>query len=446
MVPVSRADRGRSKLGRLAAFTLLSVGALGLAGLIGLGCGPEQVQGECIGGVIVDGKCEGKCTPDKCIDQNTCVKNRCLLLCTSHEQCFEDGRQSCLPAKEDDTDRDVLVCQPGGRPAGMGASCLGAGCSDWLACPDGGGCSASQCDEQDSACALDQAACEGVDGCTAGKCPDGSECRVGCQADCAPWLDCEGKGPEDVNAYCTLRDCASDDDCLAGFHCGVVRAPHDICGPVCQGDPGVCAGGPKDGQACKSDGECQKGNDALCGTTAEPCRTPGQGGESTFEGSVCLLRRSCLMRGPGDVCQSDVDCSRIPDQRCASLGGETRCAQVCEADPDCLPDAACDAEQGACLPRFGAWVGTGGFCEPCVTDEDCGASGTSVACVSTPDGRACFDFAYPDECTSDADCPLSPGGLHGACLDEGEQIGPADPRYHRCSLPISQETGQPACW
>jgi hypothetical protein len=443
---VPGSGRKRSIAGRLLALSL-AASALCFAGSLGLGCGPEKVEGECIGGVVVNGVCEGKCTPDKCIQQNTCVGNRCLLLCASHAECHPDGEQSCLPAKEDDSGKDVLVCQPGGKPVGMGASCLGEGCSDWLACPDGGGCSASQCGGDPGACALDEAACGGTDGCAAGKCPDGSACRVGCAADCAPWLTCEGTSAEDANAYCTLRDCASDDDCIAGFHCGVVRAPHDVCGPVCQGDPGVCAGGPRDGQPCGGDGECQKGNDALCGQTAEPCKTPGQGGGSYFEGSVCLLRRSCLKRGPGDACQSDADCSRIPGQVCASAGGETRCAQACSTDFDCLPDSACDAAQGACLPRFGAWVGTGGFCEPCVTDEDCGEVGTSRACVLIPGtGRACFDVAYPDECASDADCPVSPSGLHGACLDEGEEIGPADPLYHRCSLPISAETGKPTCW
>lgn len=448
LVSPSRSGQKRVKPGRFAALAL-ALGALSLAGSLGLGCGPEKHTGACIGGVVVDGVCEGKCTPDKCLDENTCVGNRCVLLCAAHAECFEDGAQSCAPATEDDTGEEVLVCQSSGKPTGIGAACLGAdGCADWLACPDGTGCSASQCGGDPGACARDDAACEGVEGCAAGKCPDGAECRVGCAAECTPWLECQGTGVGDVNAYCTARDCDADDDCIAGYHCGVVRAPHDICGPVCQGDPGAktCAGGPRDGQPCESDGACQKGNDTLCGTTTEACKTPGQDG-GYFEGSQCLLRRSCLKRGPGDACQLDVDCSRNPGQKCAAAAGETRCAQACSSDAECLLDAACDPEQGACLPRFGGWVGAGGFCEPCVTDEDCGKNGTSVACAPIPGaGGACFDYAYPDPCTADVDCPLSPGGLHGACLDEGEGYAAGDPLYQRCSLPISAETGDPTCW
>ena len=35
---------------------------------------------ECVGGVLVDGICQGKCEPDLCKDQNTCVDNQCKLL------------------------------------------------------------------------------------------------------------------------------------------------------------------------------------------------------------------------------------------------------------------------------------------------------------------------------------------------------------------------------
>lgn len=438
----------RSLAARLTPFVLAAF-ALVFAGSLGLACDPAEDLGECVGGIIIDGVCEGKCSPEKCKEQNTCVDNRCLLVCASHGECQVDGVQSCAPAKEDDTGADILVCQASGKPLGLGASCLStSGCEDLLACPDGGGCSAAQCDGDPAACARDEAACEGASGCTAGKCPGGDTCRVGCETDCSPWLSCEGVA-EDPNAYCTLRDCASDDDCIAGFHCGVVRAPHDVCGPVCAGPEGEkkCAGGPLDGATCESDSACQKGNDSLCGQTAEPCKTPGQGSGSFFEGSVCLLRRSCLERGPGDVCQSDVDCSRNEGQKCVAAAGETRCAPACASDLECQSDASCDVAQGACVPRFGAWVGTGQFCEPCVNDEDCGSAGSSVACLQIQGGgRACFDQSHPDVCTTDDECPMSPGGLHGVCLDEGEGISPGNPLYDRCSFPVSAGTGKPTCW
>jgi hypothetical protein len=447
MTPLSRPVSRRISI----RFRLLSVSlaAAALAGLaaVGLACRDfGNAQGTCIGGVLRDGVCEGKCTPDKCIEQNTCVDNRCALLCASHGDCLADGVQSCLPAKEDGSGADILVCQPSGRPAGMGASCFsGTECAALLACPDGGGCRADQCGGQPDACVPDGAACEGKEGCTAGKCPNGDACRVGCAEDCAPWLECEAAGEGDVDAYCTRRDCETDDDCIAGFYCGVVRTPFDVCGPSCEG--GTCTGGDLSGQPCDSDPPCQKGNDALCGETSEPCKAPGEGGATFFEGSRCLLRRSCLKRGPAVPCATDTDCSRSAGQQCAELGGERRCTAACVSDFECQSDAACDLEEGACIPRFGAWIGKGGFCEPCVSDEDCGTNGTTVACAQLlGGGRACFDFSYPTECTTDADCPLSPGGVHGACLDEGEAYTPDSPLYHRCSLPIDPDTKKASCW
>lgn len=430
----------------------LAIGALLGAGLLGLAC--DSAPGgydPCVGGVIINGVCEGKCIPDRCKDQNTCVGNRCLLVCAGHDECYHDGSQSCAPAKEDDTGKDILVCQSGGKPAGMGASCVeGTECAAFLACPDGAGCKADQCGGDTSACALDEAACKGAAGCTIGKCPNGDVCRVDCLKECGPWLECQALAEGDADAYCTERDCAADGDCLAGFYCGVVRSPYDICGPTCVDSGGGelrCAGGNHDGELCPDDKFCEKGNDSLCGKTKEPCKEADKAGATFFEGSVCLLRRSCLERGPGSPCATDLDCSRISGQRCVKLGGESRCAAGCAADSDCLSDSRCDAEQAACLPRFGAWVGAGKFCEPCVSDEDCGSIGTAVACALMPGGgRGCFDYSYPDTCAADADCPLSPGGLHGNCLDELDSVNPGDTLYHRCSLPLDAMTMNPTCW
>lgn len=444
-----RPAAGRTAAARLASFVLAALTLL-FAGALGSACHTYPDPGDCIGGVIVDGVCEGKCTPDKCIEQNTCVGNRCVLSCGSHGECLADGVQACAPAKEDDTGTDILVCLPSGAPAGIGATCLTAdACGRWLACPDGGGCLADQCGNDPEACALDEAACDGASGCTAGKCPDGGACRVGCASDCTGWLECESVGEGDPNAYCTNRDCAADGDCIDGFYCGLVRAPHDLCGATCAGPAGSqkCAGGNHDGEPCKDDKFCQKGNDELCGVTTEACKSPGQDGTTLFEGSQCLLRKSCLRRGPGATCTSDLDCSRIPGQKCAALGGERRCTHACASDFECQKDSACSAAEGACLPRFGKWIGAGQFCEPCFTDEDCGKNGTAVACAPIPGGGgACFDYAYPVECLTDADCPLSPGGLRGTCQDEVEGFEPDESGYHRCFLPVDPETEKTSCW
>ncbi|MFO0615020.1 MAG: hypothetical protein U0414_20690 [Polyangiaceae bacterium] len=59
------------------------------------------------GGVVVNGFCEGKCEPSKCLEGNVCSGNRCVLVCTSQADCAEG--QSCAPAKADDGS-DILAC------------------------------------------------------------------------------------------------------------------------------------------------------------------------------------------------------------------------------------------------------------------------------------------------------------------------------------------------
>jgi hypothetical protein len=421
-----------------AALSFLSVGMLtsacgngGTGGSGGSGggtggAGGSTGAGDCIGGVVVNGVCEGKCTPDKCIEGNTCVGNRCMLKCDSHKDCYPDGSQSCVPAKEDDTAADISVCQFTGKSAGVGTSCpFGPECANWLSCPDGGTCFASQCAGDTAACVLDDVACKDVENCIFGKCPDGSGCRADCATNCKPWLECDTKGEADADAYCTQRDCVSDDECLGGYYCGIVRDPHEICGS----DP-------------------PKGDNNLCGSTLEPCKTPGQDGTSLFEGSLCMLRKSCIKRAQGAPCTTDLDCSLIDSQKCVAFGGETHCSNKCGIEGDCLSDADCDAGLGACVPKFGAWKGTGGkFCEPCLSDEDCGAKGTSWACAELSGGaRACFDESFPDTCTKDSDCPKAPGGKAGTCFDEGEGFSAADNLYHRCYLPLNPSDNKTSCW
>jgi len=436
----------------LAALSFASVAMLAPAcgdtgGTSGTGGGGTG-GGDCIGGVVIDGVCQGKCTPDKCKAENTCVDNACLLKCDSHKDCHLDGSQNCAVATEDDSGAAITVCELTGQSAGIGTTCpFGTECTNWLSCADGATCFANQCGNEPTSCVVDEVACDGVEGCTVGKCPNrcadgtvcaegaacadgstctpGGGCRVNCTTDCKAWLECETKGEADADAYCTKRDCASDDDCLGGYYCGIVRDPHEICGSS-----------PK------------KGDNNFCGLTADPCKSPGQDGSSLFEGSICMLRKSCLKRDRAAPCATDLDCSHIDGQKCVAVSGESRCAPTCSVDANCLPDQACDPALGACVPRFGKWIGEGGvFCEPCVSDEDCGSKGTTWACTEISGGmRACFDQAFPDTCTSNADCPKSPSGKSGTCFDEGEGFDPADSLYHRCYLPINPADNKTSCW
>lgn len=431
-----------SRVSNSLKFVLAALTALGAA-LLGQACngnqstgtpgGPGGGQDECVDGVIVDGVCEGKCDPTKCVEGNTCVGNRCVLKCDAHRDCYHDGGQDCAPAKEDDTNADILVCQANGMPVGMGVACpFGGECAGFYRCADDTACFGWQCGGDPAACVTDTAACNGDPSCRIGKCAaDGAACRVGCQTECTQWLQCETFGEGDADAYCTARDCASDDDCVGGFFCGVIRTPYSICGT-------------------------SKGDNNFCGLTSEACKTPGQDGTSLFEGSLCMLRKSCLKRLEDMPCQTDLDCSQKPGLRCADVAGEKRCARTCGLDNDCQKDKQCLPLQGdtsgalVCVPRFGAWKGTGAFCDPCIDDTECGDATTSRACSELSSGmRACFDQAFPDACTTDADCPTSKSGKHGVCLDESWGVSSGSTVYHRCYLPINDPNtsdGKVTCW
>ena len=100
----------RSSSLRPLAFILF--GAVASLGTGFAGCGDSSTgddpPAECEGGVIIDGVCEGKCTPDKCLEGNVCVGNRCLLQCTAHTECYAPFRgdskfQGCF-VNQADTD------------------------------------------------------------------------------------------------------------------------------------------------------------------------------------------------------------------------------------------------------------------------------------------------------------------------------------------------------
>lgn len=317
----------------------------------------------CVGGVIAaDGSCEAKCDPSKCLANNTCADNRCQLECTAHSQCLRYA-QSCLPAVEDDTGRALFTCQnvplrEYGDP-----------------------------------------------------CPDGTECGDNY---------CVWNGPGDARAYCTFG-CTADSDCAAGYECGVVRDPHEVCGS----NP-------------------SKGNIPFCGTTEEACIDPNTPDSGYVESSFCLEKKICLKRDVCAPCQSDVDCSWSPGTSCVFIEGQQRCAAPCTQDSDCERDKACNG--GFCTPRYGPCTGlTGGFCEPCRFDTDC-APGLACAQLHGTE-KACVDPTFRQPCTSDNDCPTAPSGKHAACIDERMNVGSGSSVYHHCYIaPMNYITNASSCW
>jgi hypothetical protein len=70
-----------------------------------------------------------------------------------------------------------------------------------------------------------------------------------------------------------------------------------------------------------------------------------------------------------------------------------------------------------------------------------------MACAELSGGqRACFDYSFPVTCMTDDDCPMSPTGKHGECLDELEQVTSDDSVYHRCYFPIYKTDNKTSCW
>lgn len=391
-----------------AAFSLLALVATGVLGA----CEPEAAP-FCLGGYIPPDSpttCEGKCTPGSCLDGNTCVGNRCVLTCASHADCLADGTQDCLPAVEDDTKAAIFTCQKNEKPYGWGLICpFGSECGTFHSCKDTGTfCDLTACGGKPEECKLDEAYCRNRVDCIVGKCHDGTGCNVlTCPAaDCTTPLSCFSTGLGDANSYCTKQDCQADSECPGGYYCGVTRDPHGICGSM---NPA-------------------KGDNTLCGTTSDPCVNQADIGttDSTFEGQLCILRKTCIKRDTCAPCESDLDCSQVPNSLCITLPKEAtkRCAPTCKTNADCGPsyeclpaDAAAPNGPKACHHRFGACVGTGQFCEPCVNDTDCGPLTGSSICLEASDGsRGCFDLKVGSlACSTNAECPTAPNGVHGEC-------------------------------
>lgn len=454
------------------------------AALPSTGCTTETIPGdECVGGVVVDGRCEAKCDPAKCLEGNVCVDNRCKLICDEHEDCFP-GYQVCREKLTDEDENGVqvkvAVCDDSGQIPAVGQSGFPEGwwgldcpfgdtqCAAQTACPDGTPCTtAPSC-----TCELDEAACGEDARCNKGKCAeDGAACIFNrCTvAECQP-LRCVGfAGEGDALAYCSLYECDTDDQCQPGFYCGTDRDPTDIC----------------------NDDTNPDFQDALCGASSEPCVDPATAGPAYSAGTICLMRKTCLKRDECAPCSENLDCSFGDGDLCAAHAGDNVCARICNDDSNCSPDEACVpyapstakatgapqtcgasphidcidpavdcptpgdtcVPRNVCVPRSGKCdgsdlpAGDGKFCAHCLRDTDCGPADSGWVCEPDDNGdNHCFDRSFPWTCGTDADCPLAPSGRNGHCITANDPFG--SNLVGRCWIPerAAPFTGSFGCW
>ena len=494
---------------------LVAFGVLSAVALFPVGCGTKTntVPGKpCVGGLLNDdGICEPICDPTQCLESNVCVDNHCRLLCDTHTECW-GGWQECQAALTDDG-LLVNVCGENGElpvnaPEGWPLTAYGWPCpgGDYectaSACPNGLQCDLTACGGAWQECERDEDACgELGEHCNIGtcknwdkndKCVDGL-CALsgrGCGGDihcqrctvttctndtvvteCTPFECLGGAGDGDATAYCTHHDCSEDSDCPGGYYCGISTDPRDICGPTCSG--GSCSNNPQ--QSCSGDSDCQIGNNDFCGETTELCLDPSAfavNGAQFFEGSICLLRKTCMKKEECAPCETNVDCRLGRADTCVAWGEALVCARFCAAPADCTNDMDClfygktcqaspaldcvvnedcpkpgdvCVDRSICVPRSGscrAANATGSkFCHHCVDDTDCGDPDPSSAwdCVEMSAWHACVDRDIP--CTDDSNCPVSPGGKTGVC-----PTNPSHPMYLRCYFPYDAFKEEFSCW
>jgi hypothetical protein len=259
------------------------------------------------------------------------------------------------------------------------------------------------------------------------RCPNGNEC-----AD--PAL-CLGAGAGDLDAYCTV-DCASDDECAAGYFCGTLT--RNPCADAC------------DVQGQSADPRCVPA--AQIGTGK-----PFHCGDTGVERSVCRQREFC------SPCSTDADCLGVPNQICAKdESGEKICTRLCDTETRSCPwgsAASCgyfddDLGQATCSHRFGSCHGTGKTCEPCRSNDDCPGGGCASSAFTGE--RWCVNFDTRCECPngpdasgacSDGGCPPAPSGLVIQCIGSEDSslfnICYAASSGSQSQLGSSPQTG---CW
>jgi hypothetical protein len=176
-------------------------------------------------------------------------------------------------------------------------------------------------------------------------------------------IDCNGDTGEsqpDVLDYRTFQDHVTNTEdpncqfgCKEGSGCpGPIQPPPAPDCPRCVSEPGVCADGPRVGQACQFDTECPGKPKSINPTTGEAiCTANDCGACNTTLASVDENQLShpgtCVGPGPrkGLWCDVDGDCPSDCQAQQTCHDGATDTHTPCSLDRDCVGDGQCTGDQ-----------------------------------------------------------------------------------------------------
>lgn len=441
----ARAPRRRGLFG-----WLLSVALTTIAGFAAFpGCGSS------CDGVMINGQCQEKCRDDKCVTGAKCFQNACRLACKTTADC-PSGEKCHAAATDYGTKGNFCIGEPKPQAGTTGQPCKASTdcktdygfrcvknacrltCDQHAQCGTAGSCTGSAKDvEGDSVHTCEMDSFLHGPGQYGSSCPNVAGTDGGASAGCDASNNfvCIGRGPGDVDAYCTQQYCGTDDDCPSGFFCATDRVNAPSCDNVCN-LVGQNVGG------CIASSDIGDGKHYQCGT-------------ATLVVNTCRHREFC------DSCSTDSDCFGVPNQICAAdQSGEKVCTVLCDANLNSCPwgsAAVCgnwDKERGVstCAHRFGSCHGEGNGCEPCRDEKDC-TGGICKQATFTGE-RYCVDFRQKCSCPADTaqtctggGCRVSPSNAPQTCLGGDAYKGSAT--YDICfgaNTDPGQSASREGCW
>jgi hypothetical protein len=269
---------------------------------------------------------------------------------------------------------------------------------------------------------------------------------------CANTKSCNVEGQVCVLSICT-KPCTQDKGdtgCPAGYYCTDAGAGAGLtCNktpfavdetgkPVlfnvdCSLDANVCVGtaDPNTAPSCRKAEDPKKRGMPLANDSEAYCTGACTDDKDCPTNMFCNTDydsvKKCMQRDQCAPCKHNFECPANFGCVATKDGTSTYCTQRCASQDSCPGAAqqiafeACTTTQdtdgnsaGYCLHKYGACVGTGEICDPCLTKADCAKSG-STCITNTLTGEKMCSKA----CTTDAMC----GGPHNSTCDN------TDPMY-----------------